>query len=101
MADMIEKGKSISSETFLSELESQTTKVQNINHQIKTTMSYSQLVQHLLLFSVMKLKEHPSLAFTYLGMPSLHVPNSKDLLACQSDFKSPQQNIMIILFFSY
>ena len=78
MADMIEKGKGISSEMFLSELESQTTKIQNINHQIKdydailtiSTASSAPLRNEVE-------KNDPSLAFTYLGMPSLHVPNSK------------------------
>ena len=100
MADMIEKGKGISSEMFLSELESQTTKIQNINHQIKdydailtiSTASSAPLRNEVE-------KNDPSLAFTYLGMPSLHVPNSKDSLGMPIGFQitSAKYNDYLIL----
>lgn len=100
MTDMIEKGKTIGSELFLSELKFQTAKIQIINHQIKeydAILTISTATSAPLRNEVER--NDPSLAFTYLGMPSLHVPNSKDSLGMPIGFQitSAKYNDYLIL----
>ena len=100
MNQMIEKGKAISSELFLSELESQTLKIKDLNHQIKeydAILTISTASSAPLRSEVER--NDPSLAFTYLGMPSLHVPNSKDSLGMPIGFQitSAKYNDYLIL----
>ena len=100
MTEMIEKGKSISTELFLSELKSQAIKIKDLNLQIKDydailtigTASSAPLRNEVE-------KNDPSLAFTYLGMPSLHVPNSKDSIGMPIGFQitSAKYNDYLIL----
>lgn len=79
MLDMIEKGKKISSDQFLEQLSVQSNKTQGLNHQfsnydaILTISTASSAPDRNILE-----KDDPSLAFTYLGMPSLHIPVGLD-----------------------
>ena len=79
MVDMIEKGKEITSDQFLEQLSVQSNKTKHLNYQfaqydviLTLSTASSAPCRHILE------KDDPSLAFTYLGMPSLHVPVGLD-----------------------
>ena len=84
MSKMIEQGNSISSVDFLDQLSFQSQKTQSLN---RIFNDYDVILTISTASSAPKRnsleKDDPSLAFTYLGMPSLHVPNSFDTLECQ------------------
>lgn len=79
MREMIEKGKSITSKSYLNALRVQANNIRDIG---KTIERYDAILTISTATSAPNRndleKEDPSLAFTFLGMPSLHVPYCLD-----------------------